>query len=582
MQIKSLAWLGRLCFFVCDAFACVAFACVAFVCVASVPRVLYNYASYVARSELPRPLDYVARAALEWNLTQALLDLPPHRVVVIEGPRLSGKTVLVQKVMAKMRSHYIVVDCHGSKAQVEESIRKVAGAGDDRPAEDVLRGFLGVPSARGPTLTLAVVMMDVVKEFVDWASPQECAIVLDNLDDGDAAKWLLETARTAGRKVLVTTQDAQVLRSCKALTGTDWVVRVDAMEPLEALDLALARLRGTEMLSTVIRDNDTLPPKLVSAIDTICRDYCDYRPAFVSLVFAKFSETARGSSEMEAWVRENFTQLVTTGPKRGSKMNHISVDVVHNARRESLSVAEQAVYDDILGSLAAMGTTNCSDVLLRRVCEDHGLLIVGDVLAHRRRWHVLRDVCDGQRYGQYYVHRLDLEGVTRKPILAASVLLTQFAKDKKMTVDPGVRTEWQRALTAVQNNSAPNEKAVIVNLVRTLASHRLSRNTNLTDGVFLEALRTDDGFLLRTAFKEQSRATGGAKSQRPAVPALTAVLKGVILDLVRTVTSYRLSRNTKARKLTDDEFLEALRTDDGFLLRTALKLQSRAAGGAKS
>jgi hypothetical protein len=244
-------------------------------------------------------------------------------------------------------------------------------------------------------------MMDVVKVFVDWVRPQRCAIVLDNLDDGDAAKWLLETARSAGRKVIVTTQDAQVLRSCKALTGTDRVVRVGAMEPLEARDLALARLRGTKMLSiaadeerkssaidqkmrygtllqddevSLIRDNDTLPPKFVSAIDTICRDYCDYRPAFVSLVFAKFAETAGSSSEMEAWVRENFTLLVTTGPKQGSKMNHISVDVVHNARRESLPVTEQAVYDDILGALAAMGTTNCSEALLHRVCEDHGTL----------------------------------------------------------------------------------------------------------------------------------------------------------------------------------------------------------------
>jgi hypothetical protein len=84
-------------------------------------------------------------------------------------------------------------------------------------------------------------------------------------------------------------------------------------------------------------------------------------------------------------VRENFTQLVTTGPKQGSKMNHISVDVVHNARRESLPVTDQAVYDDILGALAAMGTTNCSEALVRRVCEDHGILIVGEVVvAHAR------------------------------------------------------------------------------------------------------------------------------------------------------------------------------------------------------
>jgi hypothetical protein len=88
--------------------------------------------NYVARSELPQPLDYVARAALEWKLTQSLLDLPPHRVVVIEGPRLSGKTLLVEKVMAKMRSHYIVVDCHGSKPQVEASIRKVASASNEQ------------------------------------------------------------------------------------------------------------------------------------------------------------------------------------------------------------------------------------------------------------------------------------------------------------------------------------------------------------------------------------------------------------------------------------------------------------------
>jgi hypothetical protein len=526
MQIKSLAWFGRLCFFVCDAFACVAFACVA-----SVPRILYNYYSryppnYVARSERPQPLDYVARAALESKLTQSVRWLWPHRVVVIEGPRLSGKTLLVEKVMAKLRSHYIVVDCHGSKPQVEESIRKVAGAGDNRPANDVLRGFLGAPLARGPAPTLAVVMMDVLEALVDWVRPQRCPIVLDNLDDGDAAKWLLKTARSVDRKVIVMTQDADVLYSCKALTDTDSVVQVGAMEPLEARDLALAQLRGTESSAidqkmrygsllqddevSLIRDNDTLPPKFVAAIDTICRDYCDYRPAFVSLVFAKFAETAGGSSEMEAWVRENFTLLVTTGPKRGSKMNHISVDVVHNARRESLPVTEQAVYDDILGALAAMGTTNCAEALLHRLYEDHGLLVVGDVLSHmRRRWHVLRDDCDGQRYR--HVHRLDLEGVKPKPILAAGVLLTRLAKDQKMTVDQGLRAEWQRALTAVLNNSAPNE-AVIVNLVRTLASRQLSRNTDQADDTFLDALRTDDDFLLRTALNEQSRATGGAKS----------------------------------------------------------------------
>jgi hypothetical protein len=89
--------------------------------------------------------------------------------------------------------------------------------------------------------------------------------------------------------------------------------------------------------ASLIRDNDTLPPKFVAAIDRICRDYCDYRPAFVSLVFAKLAETAGSSPEMEAWVRENFTLLVTTGPEQGSNMN-VSVDVVHNARRESLPV----------------------------------------------------------------------------------------------------------------------------------------------------------------------------------------------------------------------------------------------------
>jgi hypothetical protein len=107
--------------------------------------------------------------------------------------------------------------------------------------------------------------------------------------------------------------------------------------------------------------------------------------------------------------------------------------------------------------------------------------------------------------------------VKLKPILAAGFLLEQLAKDKKMTVDQGVRTEWQRALTAVLNNSAPHEKAVIVNLVRTLASRQLSRNTGQADDKFLDALRTDDGFLLRTALEEQSRATGGAKSQSSAV-----------------------------------------------------------------
>jgi hypothetical protein len=90
------------------------------------------------------------------------------------------------------------------------------------------------------------------------------------------------------------------------------------------------------------------------------------------------------------------------------------------------------VYDDILGALAAMGTTNCSDALLNRVCEDHGTLLAGEVVADmRRRWHVLRRVCDGQ----YYVHRLDLEGVKLKPILAAGFLLEQLAKDKKMIGD---------------------------------------------------------------------------------------------------------------------------------------------------
>jgi hypothetical protein len=526
MQTESLAdniaWFGRLCFLMSVAF---------------VLRFFYQYRSC--------PSNYVERSATEWKIMHSLVDLPPHDVVVIEGPRLSGKTLLVEKVMADMRSHYIVVGCHGSKPQVEESIRKVASAsndglaevvlrgllgarlakaGDNRPADDVLRGFLGAPSARGPAPTLAVVMMDVVKVFVGWVRPR-CAIILDNLDDGDAAKWLLETARSSDRKIIVTTQDAQVLRFCEALTHTDRVKRVGAMAPLEARDLALARLRGTEMLSTasLIRDNDTLPPKFVAAIDTICRDYCDYRPAFVSLVFANFAEIAGGSSEMEAWVieegqmeawvRENFTLLVTTGPEQGSNMN-VSIDVVHNARRESWPVTAQTVYDDILGALAAMGTTNCSDALLHRVCEDHGTLLAGQVVADmRRRWHVLRDDCDGQ----YYVHRLDLEGVKLKPILAAGFLLEQLAKDKKMIDDQGVRTEWQRALTTVLNNSAPNEKAIIVNLVRTLASRQLSRNTDQADGKFLDALRIDDGILLRTAFKEQSRATGGAKSQSSAV-----------------------------------------------------------------
>jgi hypothetical protein len=257
----DVAWIGRLCFFICVAVACV--------------TLVYWFAKAGIREfqqargpDVPQPLDYVARADLEWILTQSLLDLRQHRVVVIEGPRLSGKTLLVEKVMAETPSQYIVVDCHGSKPQVEASIRKVASASDDEPAEVVLRKLFDPPEK--PTHWIVTLLQfgsrKVLNEtdaaafddtFVDWVRPQPCPIVLDNLDDGDAAKWLLKTARSAGRKVIVTTQDAQVLRSCKALTDNDEVVRVGAMEPLEALDLALARLRGTKMLSIAADEQST-------------------------------------------------------------------------------------------------------------------------------------------------------------------------------------------------------------------------------------------------------------------------------------------------------------------------------------
>jgi hypothetical protein len=449
-----------------------------------------------APMDLPRPYGYVQRLEPESELKKKLFNFVPHSVVVVEGPRLYGKTYLVQQVMADIGTNFLEINCGGSNQDVEASIRARGNATPGQTAEDVLRRLLdGFEPAEAVlvdrfghnrikkmlrnALEVSFAQQDKYKliPLYDWLLRCDSVphVVLENLDDPEAAKWVLDAARSANRKVIVTTQDKAPLLFNGALTQKDPVVPLGKLTEFEARSLALSRLRHGKMSDWELkrwatgaagqqsrRERWFTPADAVSrleCIDTICRDYCDYRPSFVSAVFTGFADTASGAQDMEQWVHDHFASLVTDDAKRFNK-DHVSINDLHRTRRSSLTAAEQAVYDDVLGAIAAMNTSVSREALLRCVYDDHGDLLAGKVITRMtNHWNILR--ADDVNEHRLSVHRLDLQGVKRNPELAFRILLSEL-QHKTMLSNAGAQRTWQLALREVVGKSSPQQQRTLV------------------------------------------------------------------------------------------------------------------------
>jgi hypothetical protein len=552
---------------------------------------IWMFQNRPAPMDLPRPYGYIQRLEPESELKKKLFNFVPHSVVVVEGPRLYGKTYLVQQVMADMGTNFLEINCGGSNQDVEASIRARGNATPGQTAKDVLRTLL---DGFEPAEAVLVDpfghnrIMKTLRNAVEWFFAQQDTykliplhdwllrcdsvthVVLENLDDPQAAKWVLDAARSANRKVIVTTQDKAPLLANSALTQNDPVVPLGKLTEFEARRIALTRLRHGKMSDWELKRWATgatgqqswherwfAPADAVSrieCIDTICRDYCDYRPSFVSAVFTGFADTASGTQNMEQWVRDHFASLVTDDAKRFNK-DHVSINDLHRTRRSSFTAAQQAVYDDVLGAIAAMNTSVCREALLRCVCDDHGDLLAGFVITRMtNHWNILR--ADDVNEHRLSVHRLDLQGVERNPELAFRILISQLQHTKmQCDSDACAQRMWQLTLREVVGKSSPQQQRALANAVGLLVLGHIAERRRLfvrqlLDLIFRSLAVTLPFYLPVVLFSEK----------RVVHLVLTGLAGQVLLPTVQYLQFYpRIAQDD------DDDFLDSLQHCEGVL-----------------
>jgi hypothetical protein len=420
------------------------------VAVQCIAGAFWYYTSRPTR-EFPRPSKHIRRYATESQLKGKLSRRQRRPVVVLEGPRFCGKTSVVLRVLDDLGCSSVAINCHGPIEEVLATLRACTESVPGQSAEDAQDFKISVSA-----VTSRKALIEYICRFF-WSTDQGRLVLLENLDDPEMAKVVLDVARSLKLNVIVTTQDSAALRSSDALSQNDPVVRMDKLTESEARRLAVSRLRDERMADDApqqpswwefhfhfMQEEDerwqeqkvqrwlSSNPRIDSnTIDHVCRVYCDNRPPFINAVFTAYARTASDTLDMETWVRDHFTSLVTDDAKRLNINNkdHISINEVHKARRETLPVSHQAVYDGILGAIAALGTRVCPEELLQCMRDDYGDLVVGLVKTRmKRHWNILR--ADPSDEHPFSVHVLDLQGVEPNRMLAARVLLAQ-AKEKK-------------------------------------------------------------------------------------------------------------------------------------------------------
>jgi hypothetical protein len=557
--------------------------------------------------EFPRPPNYVQRTIPESELQQKVADLQPRRVAVVEGPPFCGKSFLVQHVTAELRVNTFTINCEGSEQEVEDVIRKLAKAAPEQQVTDVLSQFLNKAKFTEPAVVDPLKYADWQKsvwaeiannwkwftDYLQYGARGEANVtyfILENLNDTAAAKWVIPITRSSKHKVIITTQDCAALLSAGAVTKQDPTVTLGNMTEAQARELAYNTLR-------LWKCQTSLEPTF---IDEVCRKYCDHRPSFVGAVFtaiARYTTHDFSASDTMEFIEDKITSIVAgSGPLREdfNQAGYVAMEDVHEARRKLLPAAQQAAYDDILGAMAAMGTTECPEEVLQCIREDHTDEVATRVIAlMTNRWLVFRD---GDSHEQRRsIHRLDLEGAKPKPFIAARALFAQLTSGETVPIDDSsdhehIRQKWQRALADVMANSTAQEQRDIANLVRPIAARQpvvsLTFKTWKFRGYFASTLvqlaRNDTIWAARNAsFMACGAAIAGISSFSPFFRSAFVYIVRMLLwkwVCLPTVCALILLREellnlqqdvSHIAEGADDEFLALLQDSDETLCRTA-------------